>query len=168
MWLSPKFWKRTGSTLQDVLQACPEATAHKCGEVDVLKFQDRPFTSAEGLEGDLQKRIRSALFPPEGGVPHVPVTFAIIRDSQPILFQDWLQLAETDPDLEYQKEISATNPKTGEVISMQEEAVKWTVNSSLFLFENGEIWTDDPTEDTLQKMRDLASLLNATVIRRNT
>jgi hypothetical protein len=63
MWLSPKFWEKVGRSILDVEASGLCRSTSKVGSVDVLRFADQPFTSAEGEEGLLQDRLRSLLFP---------------------------------------------------------------------------------------------------------
>ena len=63
MWLGRPFWKLTGASKKQVLAQ----SWLKCREVSsgVLQVQawPKPFTSAEGEEGEIQNRLRDLLFP---------------------------------------------------------------------------------------------------------
>jgi hypothetical protein len=63
MWLGRPFWKLTGASKKEVIGQ----TWLKCHELPngVLQVQawPKPFTSAEGEEGEIQNRLRDLLFP---------------------------------------------------------------------------------------------------------
>ena len=63
MWLSPKFWEKVGRSISVVESSGLCSSISKLGDVDVLRFADKPFTSSKGEEGMFQDRLRALLFP---------------------------------------------------------------------------------------------------------
>ena len=65
MWLGPQFWPATNARREDVLKAAAwlcEATELPNGVI-YLKALDKPFTSGQGQEAELQNRLRALLYP---------------------------------------------------------------------------------------------------------
>ena len=66
MWLGPGFWKLTGADKQRLIDE-PWANCVETAE-GLLRIQpsDEPFASAEGEAGEIQRRLRSLLYPLDG------------------------------------------------------------------------------------------------------
>lgn len=64
LWLGPEFWKLSGAT-RESLEACDGLVVTDIGQgVTKVTTSQEVFRSAEGAEGDLQNRMRRALFGP--------------------------------------------------------------------------------------------------------
>jgi hypothetical protein len=63
MWLGQPFWQLTGATRPEVEKAEWIKISNVAPSVTRLQAADRCFTMAEGPAGELQRRLRTLLFP---------------------------------------------------------------------------------------------------------
>jgi hypothetical protein len=91
----------------------------------------------------------------------------IEREGQrPIVEEEWLAIVGRDPELRLKQRFEATNPRTGEVITVRSTALAgWLSHPAgapvLFDFVCGRIAVANPDEHTLAKMREIANHLDA-------
>ena len=87
----------------------------------------------------------------------------------PIPLDEWGDLVDKDPDLESQEHVEATNPQTGEVIRMDTPGgAVWadpeSETEAFFGYRSGKISVKNPDEQTVAKMKQIASQLAARVL----
>ncbi len=63
MWFGDKYWEITGKKKEDVLNASWLETRVEASGVVFVKAYDRPFTSSEGEEREIQNKLRALLYP---------------------------------------------------------------------------------------------------------
>jgi len=62
MWLGPRFWQLTGAEQEQVANTSWLTVTHTTPSVVKLQAAEHTFTTAEGISGELQNRLRSMLF----------------------------------------------------------------------------------------------------------
>jgi|HubBroStandDraft_6_1064221.scaffolds.fasta_scaffold204092_2 hypothetical protein len=65
MWLGEPFWKLTGARKEDVLSSAWLQASNPLPTVIKIRAAEHSFTSDQGEEADIQKRLRALLFPPQ-------------------------------------------------------------------------------------------------------
>jgi len=63
MWFGEPFWKSTGTSKRTVLAQKWLKCEERPGGILRVQAADQPFTSAEGKQGEIQRRLRQLLFP---------------------------------------------------------------------------------------------------------
>lgn len=90
------------------------------------------------------------------------------QEAETITLQEWVTVIAADPELKAIDAVWATNPKTGEVITIRcPGSAQWVRSSNplvTFAYRSGKISAKNPSEPVLAKMKQLAARLGALVV----
>jgi len=88
-------------------------------------------------------------------------------DGEPLSLDEWHRFVEGAEDLRLQDGLRGTNPVTGETMELGGEFTIWTGHPEVaevpFMFSGNAVSVSNPEEVALERMRAIATALNARV-----